>query len=100
MSADNYYIIRKHPDGGFAALMGFASDDRMPVIDTDRAYKTFETVDQAVMWASDEYSEYGVSVHPECREYPVEKSPSTPPPTWRPSPTGPAPTSNRDTDHA
>lgn len=71
MSADNYYIIRKHPDGGFAALMGFASDDRMPVIDTDRAYKTFETVDQAVMWASDEYSEYGVSVHPECREYPA-----------------------------
>lgn len=95
MSADNYYVIRKHPDGGFAALMGFASDDREPVIDTDRTYKTFETVGQAVMWASDEYSEYGVSIHPECREYPAENPtttpPSTPPPTWRPSPTRPAP---------
>ena len=26
MSSDNFYIVRKHPFGGYAAVQGFASD--------------------------------------------------------------------------
>lgn len=72
MSADNYYVIRKHPDGGFVALMGFMSNDEMPVINPAKTYRTYETADEATAWADGEYSEYGVSVHPECNEYPSQ----------------------------
>lgn len=27
MSADNYYVVKPHPEGGFTYVMGFASDD-------------------------------------------------------------------------
>lgn len=71
MSADNYYIIRKHPDGGFAAPMGFDSDDRTPSVDPKR-HQSFPTLDAAADWAAAQYSEYGVSVHDECRTSPAE----------------------------
>ena len=65
MSADNYYIIRKHPDGGFAAVMGFASDDGTP--DAERRHQSFNTVEEALIYAGEDgYTEYGISVHPEC----------------------------------
>lgn len=64
MSADNFYIIRKHPLGGFAAVMGFASyDDDLEV--RPGHDRQFFTVDEAWEWANKEYSEYGVSIHPE-----------------------------------
>ncbi|MFS0885340.1 hypothetical protein [Aeromicrobium sp. 179-A 4D2 NHS] len=72
MSADNYYLIRKHPDGGFVAVMGFMSNEQTPEIDPQKAYRKFDTPDDAIWWADNEYSEYGVSVHPECNEYPSE----------------------------
>ncbi|MGH7233916.1 MAG: hypothetical protein ACREF7_00520 [Candidatus Saccharimonadales bacterium] len=64
MSSDNFYLIRKHPAGGYTATMGFASSERKP-----RARKTdfaFKTVAEAVTYALGEYTEYGVSVDPEC----------------------------------
>lgn len=67
MSADNYYSIRIHPLGGFAAVMGFASNEE----GVPAAYKSdvqFSDVEAALDWAMGEYSEYGVSVHPECLE--------------------------------
>ena len=65
MSADNFYLIRRHPLGGFAAVMGFASDDNEPQArESDDRYAT---VGEAVVAASEGYSEYGVSVHEECR---------------------------------
>lgn len=64
MSADNYYLIKKHPHGGYTAVMGFASDDHTPQArETD---PTFDTVDQALTWALDQYSEYGVAIDDEC----------------------------------
>jgi hypothetical protein len=66
VSSDNYYIIRKHPKGGFAAVMGFASDDTDPVArDSDRR---FDSIESAFVYGTHEYSEYGVSLHPECEE--------------------------------
>lgn len=64
VSADNYYLIRKREDGKFCAVMGFASDDHEPTVEF--RHKSFATVVEAVLWASDEYTEYGVRVHPEC----------------------------------
>lgn len=61
MSADNFYVIHDHPSGsGYCAVMGFASeeDDVTPNMD----HRRFDSVRQALEWAQDEYSEYGVSV--------------------------------------
>jgi hypothetical protein len=72
MSADNFYLIRKHPLGGYAAVMGFASDvdDNDEQIDpeariTDEQFKTWQ---EAFNWASHQYAEYGYDIHPECLE--------------------------------
>lgn len=67
MSADNYYLIRKHPLGGFAAVMGFASNDSSPEVNPTRDAQ-FDSLDAAVYFGLREYSEYGVEVHPECYE--------------------------------
>ena len=64
MSADNYYLIRLHPLGGYALIDASASDNRKP-----RAHKShprFDTVDQALEVAHRNYYEYGGSVDPEC----------------------------------
>ena len=90
MSSDNYYVIRNHPDGGFAAVMGFASDDGGYMWDDEaddyaydengeqiedpnwepyrvdpKRHSSFETVREAHDWASSQYSEYGVRIHKE-----------------------------------
>lgn len=57
MSADNFFYIDKHPSGGYAAEMGFASDDSFPPI-TDSSPR-FETLTEAIRYAGTEYSEYG-----------------------------------------
>lgn len=64
MSADNYFIIRKHPDGGYACLMGFMSDESIPnVYPMDAQYGSVEA---ALAVAFSDYAEYGVRIHPEC----------------------------------
>lgn len=66
MSADNYYLVRKHPLGGFTAVMGFDSYDEDPIAhESDRQ---FDTVELAQLYGYLEYSEYGVRIHPECYE--------------------------------
>lgn len=59
MSSDNGYQIQKHPKGGYAAVMYFASDAeiRQPV----EADRSFSTLYEALLWANGEPSEYGVS---------------------------------------
>ena len=64
MSADNYYVIRKHPQGGYAAVQGFASDENMP--EANSGYESFVSINEALNEANKDYSEYGVSVHKEC----------------------------------
>jgi len=74
MSSDNFYVIRKHPKGGFTYVMGSASHDLdddetfnidLPVSKNSSVFKTFdEAMDSALgLWA-----EYGVFTHPECEE--------------------------------
>jgi hypothetical protein len=89
MSSDNYYMIRNHPDGGFAAVMGFASDEGHtwdeeandyafdkngewmedpnwePCTVDPKRHQSFKTVREAFEWATSEQSEYGVSIHRE-----------------------------------
>jgi hypothetical protein len=66
MSADNYYLIRKHPDGGFVALMGFMSDEDEPQVDPKREYDIYTSPVHALDAVSREYTEYGTQIHPEC----------------------------------
>lgn len=72
MSADNFYIVRKHPLGGFAAVMGFASDtdenDEQIMPEAEINDKQFDKWQDAWNYALGEYSEYGYDVHPECME--------------------------------
>lgn len=66
MSADNFYLIRKHPIKGFSAIMGFASCDTEDALSIPETAPSFSTVDQAIESVIDSYAEYGVQVHPEC----------------------------------
>lgn len=67
MSADNFYIIRKDQGGKYVPVMGFASaDDDYDFVIRPHDKPRFDTVREALDWAWDEYTEYGVTVHPEC----------------------------------
>lgn len=69
MSADNGYVIRKHPAGGYAAVMYFDSsleDQGWPDVRPDH-HHPFGTFLEAYRYAEREYSEYGVSIHPEIK---------------------------------
>lgn len=66
MSADNFYVIRFHPAGGYAAVMGFSSDDN-EVREARMSDRHFNDIDDALDWANEQYSEYGVSLHAEVR---------------------------------
>lgn len=69
MSADNYYLIRNHPDGGYAAIMEFASSDEIGEVKLKDP--SYPTVDQAILSVINEYAEYGIEVHPECERVPT-----------------------------
>ena len=77
MSADNFYIIRNHPKGGFAAVQGFASDtddnDEQIYPEVSVNDREFRTISEALEFAMNEYSEYGVDIHPECTSKSVIK---------------------------
>lgn len=68
MSADNYYVVRKHPEGGFTYLMGFASNGEDPEFEEGGAYPLpkYASLQLAHEAATAEGSEYGVDIHPEC----------------------------------
>lgn len=66
MSADNYWLVRNHLKGGYAVLMGFASDDTIPA--ETATGPRFERLVDAITHATEQESEYGVQVHPECFE--------------------------------
>jgi hypothetical protein len=71
MSADNYYLVRKHPSGGFVPLMGFASVNEAASIDPNREYEVFDTPEAALASVITEYAEYGHRIHSECYEFVV-----------------------------
>lgn len=67
MSADNALVIRTHPNGGYAVIMEFLSNNGVRnVTDRDISYPTLE----AAMFAADEECrtgivEYGIRLHSE-----------------------------------
>lgn len=63
MSADNYYMVRIHPLGGFTFCMGLDSSDETPIARLSDPH--YNTVHAAYNAACDEYSEYPVELHEE-----------------------------------
>lgn len=64
MSADNYYEVRKHPNGGFTYVMGFDSSPYDPIVSENDPQ--FAGVWDAWNAAQDDgWTEYGVSFHSE-----------------------------------
>jgi len=68
MSSDNYYVVRKHPLGGFTYVMGFASDEDDEDAPAHERDPQYPTVLKAFQAAGQDYSEYGVSIHEECED--------------------------------
>jgi hypothetical protein len=66
MSSDDFYLIRKHPNGGFAAVHGFASDKNKNELEATTKHLQFKTKNDALNYGLNKYPEYGVSIHPEC----------------------------------
>ena len=74
MSADNFYIVRNHPLGGFAAVMGFVSDvdaeNEQIYPEVSITDQQFKTIGESLDWSVIRHSEYGVDVHPEtCQKH-------------------------------
>ena len=67
MSADNYYFITKHPNGGWTAIMGFMSDESPTMPSADDVQ--FRTVAEAVCYAQEDWTEYGVSLSTDAKEH-------------------------------
>jgi hypothetical protein len=68
LSADNYYVVRIHPQGGYTYVMGFASDPVAADPEVSDRAPIFASLDEAVHAVSGEYAEYGWSIHPEVME--------------------------------
>lgn len=74
MSADNYFLICRHPDGGYAAVMMFASDeseiDSVPSESfvEQGFHNRFDTIEEAYETAASGDTEYGVTFHPDVKD--------------------------------
>ena len=66
MSADNYYLVRRNPAGGFSPVMGFGSWEEKPTVEAGAP--VFGTPELALASVLGEYAEYGHSIDPECFE--------------------------------
>lgn len=74
MSADNFYIVKPHPSGGFTFVQGFASgEEEGPWLIPTEEHCQWPTVAKALAAAMREYSEYGVSVDPACGNWAEEE---------------------------
>lgn len=76
MGSENYFVVRQHPkiDGAYTYVEGFEFDDRnngtkvfldIKVKDTDPIFFKYE---DALNAALEDYSEFGVVTHPECKD--------------------------------
>lgn len=72
MSADDFYIVRKHPNGGYAAVHGFASsrnkDGTQYIPEATDKHLQFKTTYEALDYGIRKDPEYGVAIHDECRK--------------------------------
>lgn len=67
MSADNFYVVRKHPKGGYAYVCEFASHedengDQIYTVPTED-YLQFDTREEAMKEAFKLDAEYGYQYH-------------------------------------
>lgn len=70
MSEDTYYLIRKHPNGKFAAIFCFASLD-FDANDPSHLHNEqpqFDELDEALEFAHAQELDGGVEIHDECLE--------------------------------
>ena len=65
MSADNFYVVRRHPTGGYTAVEGFTSDIG-PLRNTWSGDRSWPTVEAVLASGEFDDAEYGISVHKEC----------------------------------
>lgn len=70
MSADNYYVIYRLAPKKYVPVMYFASDDETlhSVKDADECMDQFSSLQEAVKYCEDDYTEYGYIITPECWE--------------------------------
>lgn len=68
MSADDGYIIRKHPKGGFALVHYFQSMLELGWPPAGVHMRQHPTVQAAWTESDSDWTEYGVTIHPECWE--------------------------------
>lgn len=66
MSSDDYWLIGKHPSGGWGAAHGFASSPFTPVIKKED--RRFDSCETALFYATEMGSEYGCSLMKENPE--------------------------------
>lgn len=66
VSADNYFLVRRGAGHRFYPVMGFASDDARPVVDSKALGEGFATPELALESVIDQYAEYGHAIDPEC----------------------------------
>jgi hypothetical protein len=64
VSADNFWLVRRHPRGGFSPVMGFASDDDVPEV--HHRAPSFDSPEDALVSVLDDWAEYGHSIDEEC----------------------------------
>lgn len=67
MSADNYYVVRLHPEGGYTYVMGFDSDPE-PNLEVRVGDPQYLTLEEAMDAVSKEYAEYGWYLHEELQQ--------------------------------
>lgn len=59
MSADDYAVVKRHPQGGYAVVTCFASDD-VPDESVNEKTPRFTDVLDALVFATNLQTEYGV----------------------------------------
>lgn len=64
VSADNFILIRRTPEGKFVLSNVFASDGRRPKVEAGQ--KRYDRLDSAYRAAMKEDAEYGVRVDDSC----------------------------------
>jgi hypothetical protein len=66
MSADNSYVVRKHPNGGFTYVMEMGHAPVREAHTWDKQYADVWLAYRAAM--DDMWTEYGISFHEECAD--------------------------------
>jgi hypothetical protein len=77
MSVGNYYVVRRHPEGGYFIAQGSVSDgddrngDKLFLdLEVEDSYPRYKNLAEARSEATSLYAEHGSHIHPECEAPP------------------------------